>query len=88
MPETEMQKITLEVPKALLSRIKEHAGGGTTAAVRKAMEDYDQRQGQLALLKLRGSMKERTVTLEDMRSWEEDDPLFSIADKIRLDEKK
>jgi hypothetical protein len=88
MPDTEMQKITVEVPKALLSRLKEYTGGGTTESVRKAMEDYNRRQAQKALLNLRGSMKERTVTLEEMRSWEENDPLFKATEKFHGNEHK
>ena len=68
----EMKKITLEVPVALLTRLKTYTGAGTTYSIRTAMEHYAQMEAQKALLELRGAFKP-SITVEEMRGWEDDD---------------
>lgn len=68
----DMQKITVEVPRAVLADAQKYVKGGISDAVRRGLEQLAQHQGQLELMKLRGSYKP-SISIEEMRSWEDDD---------------
>jgi len=70
-----MQKITVDVPEALLIAAMKYTGKGKTASVQEGLRYLAQIQAQRDLLKLRGTYKPdpKYPTLEDMRSWEDED---------------
>ncbi|MGB0720125.1 MAG: hypothetical protein ACPGRX_06605 [Bdellovibrionales bacterium] len=71
-----MQKITVEVPKAVLASAKEYVNGGTTEAVREGLRKIAHEKACQELAEMRGIWKGKVMspTLEEMRRWEEDDP--------------
>lgn len=66
-----MQKVTVELPKALLDAAKRNTGKGNTEVIREALKSMVAHQAQLNLLKLQGSYKP-SISIEEMRSWEDD----------------
>ena len=62
-----MQKITVEVPRALIRNIRQYSGEGVTSAVRSAIADYERKLAQQELMKLKGSFTP-SITAEEMRS--------------------
>ncbi|GEM_PF-3548807 len=69
-----MQKITVEVPEALLAAAMKYTGKGKTGAVQEGLRQLAQIQAQREFLKLRGTYKPnpKYPTLEEMRSWEDE----------------
>lgn len=66
----EMQKITVEVPRALLRSATRLTGQGTTGAVREALERLVARQAQAEFLKLRGT-HQFPFTIKELRDMDE-----------------
>lgn len=71
MEQTEMQKVTVELPKALLQDLKEQTGLGVTALLRKSLEDLAHREAQLEILKMRGSYTP-SFTIEELRAMDDE----------------
>ena len=60
------QKITIEVPTALLDEARAATGEGVTATVREGLQVLVSRRAQLGLLKLGGKVKV-TLDLDTLR---------------------
>lgn len=67
----EMQKITVELPKFMLETIKEDTGLGITALMREMLDNHWQQFILRRISKRVGTYKPG-VTIEEMRSWEDD----------------
>lgn len=70
-----MQKITVEVPKTVLAGARKYLEtSGVTDTIRQALEECARKQAMQDLKKLKGSFTP-SISIEEMRSWEEDDPV-------------
>lgn len=67
----EMQKITVEVPKRLLTSLKRGTKKGNTEIIRDALKEMASRRAQRELADMRGTLKYDGLTVEEMRSWED-----------------
>lgn len=71
MDKQDMQKVTVELPRALLNSVKESTGLGTTEILRESLKDFASRQAQCEFLKLRGSYTP-SFTIEELRAMDDE----------------
>jgi hypothetical protein len=83
----EMQKITVEVPVKTLNAAKSYTKMGTSATIREALDRLARLEAQNEFLKLEGTLKRGVISIEEMRSWEEDDPVFKVWEDFHNNKK-
>lgn len=81
MDRIETQKITVEVPKDTLMYARQHLGNmGITETIRTLLDRAARIEAQKGLKELRGSYTP-SITVEEMRSWEDDDRIFKYMEE-------
>lgn len=71
MSSEDMQKITIEVPTRLLKAAKAYTKDSTAATVRAGLDRLAQMEMQRRLLGLEGILPKDSLSIAEMRSWEE-----------------